>query len=316
MPELVGLGFCAIDILVSSHQPLGWEQSNPLNGLAIEGGGPVATALVAAQRLGHSCGFIGTFGSDRLGRIKRGLMEEEGIDLSRSPQRDGPETQAILVLVNSNSGERLFSSVSTPEHSAARRHDALRVEELDRAYITSGRMLHLDGHHPEAAQAAADWMRAEGKPVMLDGSATRGPINPAMRRLVESCDILICGNGFGPALTGEFDLWEAGRRILELGPQVVVQTEGKAGSYTVTRTETFHTPTFEVEVVDTTGAGDVFHGAFASAWLRGWNVRDAVVFSTAVAAIKCRKLGGRPGIPGFDETMRFLTERGAVLDSI
>lgn len=315
MPELVGIGYCALDILVSSHEALTWERATPLNGLAIEGGGPVATALVAAQRLGVSSGFIGTFGSDRLGRIKRGLMEEEHLDLSRCPEREGPETQSILVLVHTGSGERHFLSVGSPEHNLARRHGALRVEELDRDYITSARMLHLDGTHIDAALAAAGWMRAAGKPVMLDGSATRGPVSPQMRQLVERCDVLICGNGFGPAVTGEMDLWRAGEKLLRLGPRIVVQTEGREGSYTSTTEESFHTPAYEVEVVDTTGAGDVFHGAFLVAMLRGWSVREAVQFSSAVAAIKCRRLGGRPGIPRMPEVLEFLAQRGVVLPS-
>jgi sugar/nucleoside kinase (ribokinase family) len=153
-------------------------------------------------------------------------------------------------------------------------------------------------------------MHAAGKQVMLDGSATRGPISPAMRALVCAADILICGTGFGPALTGKSDLWEAGQEMLAMGPKIVVQTEGKDGSYTVTKDERFHTPAFEVEVVDTTGAGDVFHGAYLVGLLRGWDLRTVALFSTAVSAIKCTQLSGRRGIPCFDEAVAFLSKQG------
>ena len=227
--QLVGLGMARwISWCAGAELPT-WEHGAPLSALAIEGGGPVATALVAAQRLGVRTGFVGTFGSDRLGRIKRQTMEEEGIDLSRSLQRSGPDTQVVLVSVNEETGERIFSGVSTAEWHCGMEREPLQVEELDRGYITCADMLHLDGYHPEASLAAAGWMRAAGKPVMLDGSATHGPLSDEMRALVQTCDILICGTGFGPALSGESDLWRAGAAMLALGPRIVVQTEGADG---------------------------------------------------------------------------------------
>jgi sulfofructose kinase len=305
--RLAGLGMACIDILVRGRELPTWEHGASFDEMAVEGGGPVATALVAAQRLGVQTAFIGTYGSDRLGRIKLGMFEEEGVDVTRAVRREQPENQVVLVTVNAASGERIFSGAHRWQV------EPLRPEELDRAFITAADLLHLDGYHAEAALAAAGWMRAAGKPVMLDGYTTRGPISAEMRALVQACDVLICGSGFGPSLTGEADLWKAGQAILELGPRIVVQTEGADGSYTVTRSERFHTPAFPVEVVDTTGAGDVFHGAYAAALLRGWDARQAALFSTAVSAIKCTRLGGRPGTPRFDEVMIFLKERGAAL---
>ena len=97
------------------------------------------------------------------------------------------------------------------------------------------------------------------------------------------------------------------------GPKIVVQTEGKDGSYTFTASEHFHLPAFNVDVVDTTGAGDVFHGAYLVGLLHGWSVHRAGIFATAVAGIKCTSLGGRRGIPTYDRTIAFLKERGYIL---
>lgn len=301
--RVVGLGMAYLDILIRAERLPTWEASAVLDGLAIEGGGPVATALVAVQRLGLQTGFIGTYGSDRLGQIKMQTLVENGVDVSQSIRRDGPENEAVLVTVHSGTGERLFSSHRSPPNPP------LSSSELSRAYITAADALHLDGKHAEAALQAAGWMRAEGKPVMLDGGATQGPVPDDMKALVRSVDILICGNGFGPALTGVADLWETGRMLLDWGPKVVVQTEGANGCYTVTKEEHFHTPAFPVEVVDTTGAGDVFHGAFLFGMLQKWDLPQIVRFSAAVSAIKCTRLGGRPGIPTYQETMKFLQER-------
>jgi sugar/nucleoside kinase (ribokinase family) len=137
-----------------------------------------------------------------------------------------------------------------------------------------------------------------------------------MRALIAECDILICGEGFGPTYAGlpldasPENLWQAGERLLALGPSVVVQTQGADGSYTVTATQSFHVPAFDVDVVDTTGAGDVYHGAFLVGLLQGWDLLTVATFSTAVSALKCTQLSGRRGIPTFERTLAFLRERG------
>ena len=306
-PRVIGLGMAVLDILIRLKEMPRWDQGARLSAVAIDGGGPVATAMVAVSRLGVPAGFVGTCGSDRLAEIKMRTLTENGLDVSHVVRRPGPENQVVLVSVHEETGERIFSGLSTF------RDNPLQVEELDRDYITAAEYLHLDGAHPDAALQAARWMHAAGKTVVLDGSSTHAPVPPKMRALVEEADILICGSGFGPSLTGLTDLWEVGEAILKMGPRIVVQTEGIDGSYTVTAEERFHTPAFKVDVVDTTGAGDVFHGAYIVGLLQGWNLREVALFSTAVSAIKCTKLGGRAGIPSFAETLAFLRERGIVL---
>jgi len=300
--DVVGLGYAALDILVRLEEFPTWEKGTRLDGIAIDGGGPVATALVAAQRLGLKTGFVGTFGNDRMGRIKLETLTEHGVDTSHSITRDNIDDQVILVSVHAVTGERVFSGC---HHS-----EPLRIDELDRDYITSGKILHLDGFHRDACLQAARWMRQAGKCIMLDGSATRGPITDSMRELVSLTNVLICGSGFGSSLTGKDDLYEAGEAMLQLGPETVVQTEGVRGSFTSTLDGNFHTPAFQVDVVDTTGAGDVFHGAYLVGLLKGWDVRQMAVFSTAVSAIKCKELGGRKGIPKFEQAIKFLNQKG------
>jgi ribokinase len=300
--QIVGLGMAALDIILRSRDMPTWEKGVRMSAIAIEGGGPVATAMVAVSRLGVSAGFIGTVGNDRLGAIKKQTLVEYGLDVSHIVTRPAPEDQTVIVQVHQDTGERVFSGL-----------DVVRVPltaaEIDRDYITSAQYLHLDGWHPDAALQAARWMHQAGKAVMLDGSSTRGPIPPAMRALVGQSDIVICGSGFGQALTGREDVWDIGKAIVDMGPRIAVQTEGDAGSFTVTREERFHVPAFDVDVVDTTGAGDVFHGAYLVGLLQGWDLRTVTIFSTAVSAIKCTQLSGRRGIPTFGQTLSFLRER-------
>ncbi len=225
--QVIGLGMATLDILIRISELPTWEDGSHFSAMAIDGGGPVATAIAAVARLGVSAGFVGTCGSDRLAEIKLQTLTECGVDVSRMVRRPVPENEIVLVSVHEQTGERLFTGSTTFQEYQ------LAPEELDRDYILAADVLHLDGYHGDAALLAASWMRDAGKTVVLDGSATRRPISPKMRALVGRVDVLICGSGFGATLTGRDDPWEIGRAILDLGPRVVVQTEGKAGSYTV-----------------------------------------------------------------------------------
>ena len=146
---------------------------------------------------------------------------------------------------------------------------------------------------------------------MLDAAATSHEVLEPARALVAETDVLICGSGFAPMLTGEDDVWRAGRAALDLGPRVVVQTEGAAGSYTMSRDAEFHTPAFKVDVVDTTGAGDTFHGAYLVGLARDWSLERCASFSSAVAALHCTVLGNRKGIPSMDEVEALMAAQPA-----
>jgi len=304
-PRVVGLGMAVLDLLIRLKEMPTWERGAHLRAVAIEGRGPVATAIVAVARLGVSAGFIGTAGNDRMAKIKMETLTENGVDVSHVIRRDAPENQVVLVSVEQDTGERVFSGLG------AFRSNPLLPSDLDKDYIIGADYLHLDGSHHEAAMQAAKWMHEVGKPVMLDGSKTDGPVTGPMAELVRQVDVLICGSGFAAGLTGIEDVWERGKAVLSLGPQIVVQPEGADGSYTVTKDEQFHTPAFrDVPIIDTTGAGDVFHGAYIVAQLQGWDLRRCAYFATAVSAIKCTKLSGRAGIPTFQGTLDFLRQHG------
>jgi len=305
--EVVGLGLATLDVLVRITEMPTWERSRGTfaSGFRFDGGGLVGTAIVAVAKLGLQAGFIGTAGTDEAADLKLRSFVENRVDLSHLVRREGPDDQVMLVWVHGETGERVFTGV----RSGARQ--PILPEELDRDYITSADYLHVDGLlHREATLQAVRWMKAANKTVVMDGSKTRGPIWDAHRELVSYVDVLITGEGFARALTGIDDIWHAGRAVLALGPHTFVETVGERGSYTVTADEQFHVPAFQVDVVDTTGAGDVFHGAYIVAMKQGWSPRDCAQFSTAVSAIKCTQLGGRAGIPTFEQTMAFLQEHG------
>lgn len=302
--DIVGIGLSTLDVLIRLGDMPSWEKGGSISSFGLDGGGPVGTACVAASRLGARVGYIGIAGNDDVARLKIDSLVENGVDVSHLAIREHPETHVIIVYVHEETGERVFAGLRNLGRFP------VEPEELSREYITSARYLHLDGWHPDAALQVAEWMHEVGGTVCIDCAKTNGGVRPRTEELVRSCDIVICGSGFGPALTGRSDLWEAGEAILDLGPRIVVQTEGEDGSYTTTADERFHTPAFAVDVHDTTGAGDVFHGAYLVGMLRGWDLRTIATFATGVSALKCTRLGGRKGIPSFEEVACFLHERG------
>jgi len=307
--DIVGLGLAIADIVLRVERMPTWDDPRGLEDFTIADGGPAGTACFVASSFGLETGFIDTVGSDSMADHRRRSLEEAGVDTSRMVPREGPEDHVVVVWVDAGTGERTFSFrrgfLSQP----------LEPAELDREYITSADFLHLDGSHHKAALEAARWMHESGGLVVMDASATDRPIPDGIRRLVGETDYLIFGSGFGHQLTGETDLLLAGEAMLELGPRVVVQTEGKSGCYTTSRDQQFHTPAFEVDVMDTTGAGDVFHGAYLVGLAKQWELQRIAAFASAVAALHCTVLGNRKGIPSMAEVEALIEDRGVAIQS-
>jgi ribokinase len=306
--DIVGIGLCTFDILIKLPDLPTWDQPTYMEAVAIDGGGPCGTALCAAAKLGAKTGFIGTAGSDWLGAFKLKTMTDLGVDISHVVSRDFKENQIACVYVHQETGERIFN-LSKDFYAYP-----LQAHEIERDYITRAGYLLLDGHYLEASTRAADWMHAAGKQVVLDGGkTTSNKPDETKSALVELSDILICGSGFAEAITGEAELHTAGQAALTYGPSIVVITQGELGSYTFTHDKQFHTPAFPVDVVDTTGAGDVFHGAYIFGLLQGWELETIAIFASAAAAMECTYLGGRSGLPDFQLVMNFLKQRGVSL---
>lgn len=302
--QIVGLGLTTVDILMRLAVMPSWEleQGSQIQEMRFDGGGPSATAMVAASRLGARTGFVGTAGDDEIGRLKLFYLQRYGVDTSQVVLLPSPEKHVILVYVHAETGERIFSADRNWEHCE------LLPDRLNREYITSADYLLIDGWMNQSGQQAARWMRAAGKTVVMDGSRTKDKVGEDLAETVRLTDILICGSGFGAGLTGKTGMHQVGREILKMGPKIVVQTEGEDGCYTTTADEEFHTPAFKVNVVDTTGAGDVFHGAYIVGLQQGWDLHQTARFATAVSAIKCTRIGGRSGLPDFSETIKFLEQ--------
>jgi sugar/nucleoside kinase (ribokinase family) len=293
--DVVGVGINVIDYLFRiPHFPEPNTKMDAL-GATIQGGGLTATAMVACARLGLKTRYIGKFGDNEIGRTAREEMEREGLDLAASVTAPGVPNRFFVVLVEEDSGHRTIVRQRDPRIW-------LRPEDLAADAVCAGRVLHLDGYEGDAALQAARWAKTAGIPVSVDAE------EPTQNReeLFALTDILIVGLRFGRELTGASDPDGVLERMSRLGPTCVGLTLGEAGSMLHHRGATVMAPGFPVDVVDTTGAGDVFHGAFLYGLLQGWEASDILRFANAVSALKCTRLGGRAGIPRIQEVRRFL----------
>jgi sulfofructose kinase len=337
-PKIVGLGFCCLDeLLLLTEIP-------PPEGRAVirqrerQGGGMVATAMVATARLGGDVGFIAAVGDDTRGTRILDEFRHYGVDVSQCVTRPGAISHETIVMVDERTGARSFLS---ERGNAA----PLTPADLPRDYLSHTRYLHLSDAS-DAALTAAEWVHAGGGEVCFDGTH----FHPSLWPVLKEVDYLIvsrffaaefaahkAGKGLGsaaaqfadlapkpsadphpetlhmapedgsahvaPALTGEA-LLDVARALRDEGPRVVVVTEGEHGSWCASPEGEFHTPAFEPpRVVDTTGAGDVFHGAFLFGRAQGWDLRRSLKVAAATASLKCRALGGRAGIPTLPEAL-------------
>jgi ribokinase len=263
-----------------------------------QGGGPVATALAALSRLGITCRFSGVTGDDREGAAIRQSLIEEGVDVAGLVKRASASSQTAFIAIERSEGTRtIFWKRPTG--------DPLRMEELPPNFLGNADFLLLDGLMRDVSLFAARQARKEGVPVMLDA----GRIREGMLELARLSNYVVGSEEFARELGWEDDPGSFRREVRRLGFGITTITLGARGSVTIADDEVIICPAFPVEVVDTTGAGDAFHGGYLYGLLRKWPLKDTIRFASAVAAMKCRKVGGRAGLPRLPEVQQFLRER-------
>jgi sugar/nucleoside kinase (ribokinase family) len=282
--DLVGVGLNATDTLI----PLA---EFPARGSKVEyrheivmPGGQVATAVVACQTWGLSTRYVGKLGDDDAARLHERVFAQAGVDAR------------LLTVEHAASPRSLILVDALGERTVLCRRDArltLRPEELQREWIVRARALHVDGYDTAAATLAAGWAREAGIPVTAD----LDEIYPGVDALLEKIDYLIVSREFPCALMQEGDLRVALRAMQSrygcrltaatLGPDGVLAWDGRVFHYCAA---------FRVRVVDTTGAGDIFHAGFVYGLLQGWELDRQLEFSCAAAAMNCMADGARGGI--------------------
>jgi sulfofructose kinase len=302
-PEVISVGIATIDYLAAVRRgsPLERLGRELIERYGVEGGGIAATAGVACSRLGLRTAHWGCVGWDEAGDAIIAGLEKEGISTRQVVRVRNGRTSVGFVLVDASSGERrlLFYPGTGP---------LPRVPRFPWSQVRRAKAIVLDSWWLALSIEVARRAKAAGVPVVAD-------VTPAdyLSGLLAHVNVVFAPR---PPELEEVSV-ETVAPILgqmhKYGPSVVGITLGAEGCWYSAGEGAMHQPAFPVQVVDTTGAGDTFHGAIAYGLARGWEVSRTVEFASAVAALKCRALGGRSGIPSLQETLAFLRSQGSSL---
>jgi sugar/nucleoside kinase (ribokinase family) len=306
--DLVGLGVATLDLLVRVPEFAATESVQRASETRLQGGGPVATALAAAAKLGAKCALIDRQGDDWRGEAIRSELKEWGVDVSHCLIAPGKSSALASVWVRERDGAR---TIAYDPGTVA----PLQAEELPQTLISRSRILHTNGRHEDAWLVAAQFARASGTLVSFDGGAHR--YRPGVEGWLPWIDIAIVSKDWAERFSGSTDPMKAAAAIRSAGPTLVAITAGREGSWILTTTESFHQPAFLVpDTIDTTGCGDVYHGVFLAGQAWGWSAERCASFASAAAGLNSRALGGRGQLPGMGAILTFLASRDPWLQSM
>lgn len=299
--DVVGLGVSTVDLVFTVDELPGTELVQRAGESVIAGGGPVATALVTLARLGAATSMLDSIGSDFFGSFIEREFSAEGVDTGGLVVAKGRTTSKASILVRKSDGARAitFSPGDAPE---------LTPDQVRTDIIRASKMLHLNGRHWDACLHAAGVAKDAGVLVSFDGGAHR--YTPQHRSILPKVDICIVAHNYAAAFAGTEDMAEAAKALLAAGPRIVVITQGAAGSRVFSQEGLdFQQQAYRVDrLVDTTGAGDAYHGAFLYGLARGFSPEASARFASAVAALNTRALGGRAALPTLAEVEMFLQQ--------
>lgn len=298
--QIVGIGACVADTLwclptyPTEDTKMKAEESRQA------GGGPVATGLVAAAKLGADTAFIGNLADDASGRFLYSDFEKYGVRTDLITTLSGYRSFSSALLLAGDSGTRtcVFDRGNLPPTV---------LNAAQKTAVAEAEILMVDGNDLDAAVEGAGIARAAGKRVLYDC----GGNYPNIARLLAVSDILIPSEEFALAETGCKTAADAAKALFDTyHPAVVVITQGRRGGILFDGTHITAYPIYPARVVDSNGAGDVFHGAFAAALLRGYDFLTCCHFASATSALKCTGIGARESVPDFETVRTYLKENG------
>ena len=285
--DVVGLGLNATDTLILVPHFPAYAGKAPFTEEILSPGGQVASAMVTCARLGLRTKYIGAVGDDERGRVQLESLQSSGINLDDVEVRPNCPNQSAYIVIDQSTGERTV---------LWRRDSCLRIapESITEDKIATSRLLHIDGHDTLAVARAAQIARRHNIPVTVDvDTVYRG-----FDQVLPFVDYLIASSDFPGQWTSERDACKALELIQnEYHIPVAAMTLGAHGALARKATGEFvYAPAFVVDCADTTGAGDVFHGAFCYSVLQNMPMYEALEFSCAMAALNCTRIGARGGI--------------------
>ena len=299
--DIVGLGEVVVDWVVEvPHYPKPDEKIDAITENLFSGG-VTANFLVAAARLGGNCGFIGAVGDDDYGRFLLNDFRNENVDTSMTIVKNDNSTPVNFIMVVK--GEK--SIIQSPKMQSTR----LVRKELDETYISNAKVLHTTLIHQDVSEEAIKIAKNYDIRISIDLEsqiALKGWNN--LSKLLLQADVLLPNKEGAKTITGCNTPEAAAMFLINKGIPIVIITMGERGCLITTKEFQKLIPAYNIKpIVDTTGAGDTFNGAFSMAyWIKKWSLEKSCKYANAAAGLKLMKLGARTGMPYEDEVLKFL----------
>ncbi len=300
MAKIVGIGACVFDTLYNIPTYPTEDTKMRASASKVAGGGPVATGLVAAAKLGENAAYIGVLSNDNGGIYLKSDFEKYGVCTDFIDVLNGYRSFASVLWLCADTATRtcVFDKGDLP---------SLRLNGEQKKAIAEAELLMVDGNEMEAAIEAASIARKNGVKVLYDC----GGLYPNVDKLLALTDIMIPSEEFALGHTGCDNAADAARKLYELySPKIVVVTQGKRGGIIYDGQSVNAYPVYPTTVVDSNGSGDVFHGAFAAGMVKGFDYIKCCHFSSAVSAMKCMGVGARESVPNFESIKKYMKENG------
>ena len=300
MVKIVGIGANVFDTLYNIPTYPTEDTKMRATACKTAGGGPVATGLVAAQKLGEDTAYIGVLSDDNGGRFLKADFEKYGVKTDLIEVKSGYRSFASVLWLCADPASRtcVFGKGDLPP---------LVLTDEQKQGVRDAEILMVDGNEMDAAVDAAAIARDSGTKVLYDC----GGLYEGVERLLALTDIMIPSEEFALGHTGCATAAEAAKKLFDLySPEIVVITQGKRGGIIYDGEKVTEYPIYPADVVDSNGSGDVFHGAFAAALVKGFDYLKCCHFSSAVSALKCIGIGARESVPDFETVKNYLKENG------
>lgn len=300
MAKIVGIGANVFDTLYNVPTYPTEDTKMRATASSNAGGGPVGTGLVAAAKLGADAAYIGVLSDDNGGRFLKEDFEKYGVrtDLIRTVSGCRSFASVLWLCADKATRTCVFDKGNLPP---------LSLDEAQKKAIMQASLLMVDGNELSAAVEGAKLVRSAGAKVLYDC----GGLYEGVEKLLCHTDIMIPSEEFSLGHTGCKTAEEAAKKLFDTyGPEVVVITQGSRGGILYDGETVTAYPAFPVDAVDSNGAGDVFHGAFAAGVTKGYDYFKCCCFASAVSALKCTGVGARASAPDFESAKNFLKEKG------
>lgn len=300
MEKIIGIGANVFDTLYNIPSYPAEDTKTRATASKTAGGGPVATGLVTAAKLGAKTAYIGVLADDNGGKFLKEDFEKYGVETDLIQIKSGYRSFASILWLCADKATRtcVYDRGDLP---------ALELNDAQKQAIKDAALLMVDGNEMGAAVEAAKLAKTSNTKVLYDC----GGLYEGVEKLLAQTDIMIPSEEFSLGHTGCETVEEAAEKLYNTyHPEVVVITRGKEGGIHYDGNTVTAYPAFTVKAVDTNGAGDVFHGAFAAAVTMGYDYLQCCYFASAVSAIKCTGMGARESAPDLQTTKLFLKENG------